>query len=179
MILEARKRAQQDSTATNTQLSSLRLATFRIELRQEIALSFMTNRPPYSLVEYCNIDRSLDQTDDWMWTDRMLAHTEDTLAFCNGGDDGGKTLRRWRELSEYNKAWETLVPPSFAPIYEESPSLDKGLVFPKIWFANDCHGMMPIYTILARQMFPFYGLTLYYSCWPSVLSDVPNPVVSS
>lgn len=136
MLVNARERARTHKSSTHT--SSLRTATLKIELRQEIHIAFMTNRPPPPLVEYCDIERSMDPTDDWTWTNRIVAHTADILTYCNG--DGNRSLERWRELWNYLDAWEGAIPPSFSPIYEESADPDKGQLFPVLWFANDCHG---------------------------------------
>jgi hypothetical protein len=108
MIVEARERARTQIANTPT-TSSLRFATLNIELRQEVHIAFMTNRPPPpSLVDYCDIDRSLEPTDDWMWAYRIIAHTADTLTYCNG--DSPKTLGRWNELWGYLDKWEKLTP---------------------------------------------------------------------
>lgn len=100
----------------------------------------MTNRPlPPCFVNYGDIDRTLEPTDDWMWTYRIIAHTADTLTYCNG--DGPKTLERWKELWEYLERWEKAISPSFRPIFEEDADPRNGKIFPDIWFANDCHGI--------------------------------------
>lgn len=89
-------------------------------------------------MEYCNIDRTLEPTDDWTWTFRIIAHTADTLTYCNG--DGPKTLGQWKELWEYLGRWEKAIPPSFRPIFEEDAGPENAKLFPELWFANDCHG---------------------------------------
>lgn len=136
MLVNARQAARVHSS---TNASSLRSATLLIELRQEIHIAFMTNRPPPPLVEYCNIDRSLEPADDWTWAKRMIAQTADILSYCNG--DGSKSLKRWSELRDYIGLWRAAVPPSFRPIYMEEANLESGLLFPIQWFTNDCHSL--------------------------------------
>lgn len=136
MIVAARERAR--AQALKTDPSTLRYAVLNIELRQEIHIAYLMNRPPHPFVQYCNIDRTLDPTDDWMWTWRMLAHTADILTYCNGG--GSKSQERWRELVECLEVWEDAVPASFRPFYEEDRDEENGKTFPELLFANDCHG---------------------------------------
>jgi hypothetical protein len=68
----------------------------------------------------------------------MIAHTADTLNYCNGS--GTKTHSQWRKLWEYLETWEKATPPSFRPVFEEASDPENGKIFPDIWFANDCHG---------------------------------------
>lgn len=136
--MQARERARLQ-TSTSSTTSSLRFATFNIELRQEIHIAFMMNRPlPLCFVGYSDIDCTLQPTDDWMWTYRISAHTAATLNHCNG--TGPKTLERWKELWEYLDRWEEAVPASFRPIFQEDADPTNGKLFPDVWLANDCHG---------------------------------------
>ena len=138
MLVEARERAR-TLISNNTTTSSLRFATLNIELRQEAHIAFMTNRPPPpSFVDYCDIDRTLEPTDDWMWTYRTIAHFADTLTYCNG--DSPKTVPRWKELWQYLDNWERLIPPSFRPMFDEPADPKQGRLFPEVWFSNECHG---------------------------------------
>ncbi|KAG0646332.1 hypothetical protein D0Z07_8091 [Hyphodiscus hymeniophilus] len=148
LLIEARERAcAQVSESCGT--SSLRSATFNIELRQEIHIAFMTNRPlPTCLVNYGDIDRTLEPTDDWMWTYRIIAHTADTLNYCNGS--GPKTPSHWEELWQYLETWEKALPSSFNPIFEEEADPSTGRIFPDIWLANDCHAAGHHYVAMCR-----------------------------
>ncbi|RDW65986.1 hypothetical protein BP6252_09621 [Coleophoma cylindrospora] len=146
MLVNARERARIHTSPTHT--SSLRTATLFIELRQEIHIAFMTNRPPPPLVEYCNIERSIDPADDWIWMNRIVAHTAEVLTYCNG--DGNKNLARWRENWDYLDAWEAAIPPSFNPIYEESADPSHGQLFPVLWFAIDCHAAGRQYLAISK-----------------------------
>lgn len=145
MILNARNHARSHPPDTP---SSLRFAVMNIELRQEIHIAFVTNRPPKPYTEYCNIDRTLEPTDDWTWTWRMLAHTADTLLYCNG--NGAKSLQRWMELVEYLDVWENAVPTSFRPFYYEKSEPMSGKMFPEMLFANDCHAAGHQYMSMSR-----------------------------
>ena len=147
MLVNARERARANPSL---HASTLRTATLIIELRQEIHIAFMTNRAPPPLAEYCDIDRSLDPADDWMWCNRMVAHTADVLTYCNG--DGSRTLEPWRELWKYLDIWEGAIPPSFNPVYEERADPDKGHLFPTLWLANDCHGELTSSTLMHNKL---------------------------
>ncbi len=138
ILMSARERAR---VYCDTMTSpSLRSATLNVELRQEIHIGFLTNRPPpASLIRYCNIDRSLDPASDWIWAWRVIAHAADILAYCNG--ESPKTTPMWRELWDSLDTWQRHLPPSFLPILEESACPENGKYLPDIWFANDCHGM--------------------------------------
>ncbi|KAL3421698.1 hypothetical protein PVAG01_05854 [Phlyctema vagabunda] len=145
MLVKARERAR---SHTPLSTSSLRTATLIVELRQEIHIAFMTNRPPPPLTEYCGIEHSIDAADDWTWTKRVVAHTAEILTYCNG--DGYKHSERWKELWAYLDAWEAAIPPSFNPIYEEGIDHCKEQIFPTLWFANDCHAAGGQYLAISR-----------------------------
>lgn len=134
MLVNAREAARVHPAA---QESSLRRATLLIELRQEIHIAFLTNRPPPPLVEYCNIDRNLEPANDWIWARRIIAHTSDTLTYCNGS--GNKSIEAWSKLMGYLDAWKAAVPPSFNPVYQEAANPETGKPFPTVWLVNDCH----------------------------------------
>jgi hypothetical protein len=137
MLVNAREAARVHSSA---QESSLRSATLFIELRQEIHIAFLTNRPPPPLVKYCNIDRNLEPASDWIWAKRIIAHTADILTYCNGTSN--KSTEAWTKLMEYLDAWKAAVPPSFKPIYHEAADPKRGRPFPTVWLANDCHSKL-------------------------------------
>lgn len=137
MIINARLRAPHLQTSTP---SSLRNAALKIELRQEVHIAFMSNQPACLLVPYCDIDRTLNATDDWTWAWRMIAHCSDTLMYCNGA--GPKTLERWQELWTYLEDWQHALPESFRPFWEQSADSAQGRWVPEVMFANDCHGML-------------------------------------
>jgi hypothetical protein len=145
MIVNARRRTRANPPDIP---STLRFAVLNIELRQEVHIAFVTNRPTDPWAEYGHIDRTFDPTDDWTWTWRMIAHTADTLTYCNG--DGSKSLESWNEMMEYLDSWATVVPPSFRPFYEEASEPRNGKLFPQLLFANDCHGKL-ILSITERQ----------------------------
>ena len=143
MLVNARETARIHPSARD---SGLRSATLFIELRQEIHIAFMTNRPPPPLVEYCNISRDLEIASDWIWARRMIAHTADVLTYCNGSDN--KSLEAWCKLMDYIVAWKAAAPPSFRPIYEEEADPKMGGLFPTVWFANDCHSKLSAHGLL-------------------------------
>jgi len=147
ILMSARERVRVNCATTTA--SSLRSATLNVELRQEIHIGFLTNRPPpASLIRYCNIDRSLDPASDWTWAWRVIVHAADVLAYCNG--DSPKTTTGWRELWKSLEIWKRHLPPSFTPIFEESVCPERGKFLPDIWFANDCHAAAHQYLSIAR-----------------------------
>ncbi|KAK9318765.1 hypothetical protein V1517DRAFT_334672 [Lipomyces orientalis] len=118
--------------------SSMRSAAFIVHLRQDIFVAFMTSTTVPPLPEDCDIDRSLDVADDWVWTLRMIIHTADVVNYCNG--DEPKTVANWEALMTYTEKWRELQPISFMPLFylpEDSTNLDR--MFPTIRLLNDCH----------------------------------------
>lgn len=91
-----------------------------------------------SNLDRCNIDRSLDPTDDCTWANRIVVHCAEVINFCFSDDD--HTVRRWAELKEYNQQWVKAVPGSFSPIYFQEAERESGEVFPQIWHIGDSHG---------------------------------------
>ncbi|TVY13716.1 hypothetical protein LARI1_G008533 [Lachnellula arida] len=94
--------------------SSLREACLVVGLRQDIFISFTTQRPLRPLAGYCHIDRSLSAADDWTWAHRIIAHTADILNYCYGNKPRG--VEAWKALNSYTDEWESLKPASFTPI---------------------------------------------------------------
>lgn len=80
----------------------------------------------------------LDPADDCTWANRIILHCAETLTFCYGED--GQTIEKYKELLDYNQAWQILTPPTFNPIYSKQPDRAKGEVFPAVWYLDDCIG---------------------------------------
>jgi len=140
--------AQERSTVS----SGLRQAAFWVGLRQEIYISFVNQRSVQSNLDRCNIDRSLDPTDDCTWANRIIVHCADVLTFCFRDHD--HTVRRWTELKGYNEQWVKAVPPSFSPIYYQDPEREKGEIFPQIWHIGDSHGKSDCLPTLSTHCYP-------------------------
>ncbi|KAE8453910.1 hypothetical protein EG329_007686 [Mollisiaceae sp. DMI_Dod_QoI] len=118
--------------------SSLCAASLRIELQQEVFISFVTRKPVRMLTEYCIDDRGLGPTDDWTWAYRTTACLADCLNLCYG-EKHQDHVQEHERLSNYVAAWAQNCPPTFKPIGCSRPDKDKGKILPKIWFLNDCH----------------------------------------
>lgn len=121
-------------------LSAIQLAAFRVVLRQEIILTFRNQRPIQLLEKYVQVDRSLDQDDDWSLAFHIFVLCAEVLTACYG--EGLKTPDRWDELENRLEAWIDSRPPTFDPLIYRAPSgeLPDGNVFPEILLLNDCHG---------------------------------------
>jgi hypothetical protein len=134
--------------------STFRNALFRVELRQEIHKAFILRKAPCFSVKYCEIDRTHSVTDDWEWTQRVIAQTADIMTHCFG-----KKAELWKQARGENipTRWHALsmdlldlmghLPPSFEPFYQEKEDPQNGRMFPTLWYANDCHGMNLSYHI--------------------------------
>ena len=115
--------------------SSFQAASFLVALRQEIFISFLTRRGLACTLDDCFIQRDVSPTDDWTWAHRMIVHTADILTSCYGPNP--LTAYRWKQLKDYADKWNIAKPSSFQPLF---CSLDVEETFPKLWYANDCHG---------------------------------------
>lgn len=105
-------------------------------LRQEIFISFLTRTPVQPLADFLPIDRTATSpADDYTWAVRAIALASDVVTFCYGPD--GRNVETWNRLREYLEDWERGRPASFGPLCYAK---DGHGAFPKIWFANDCHG---------------------------------------
>lgn len=111
----------------------------RLELRQEIIISFLTRKPVPMLTQYCDIDRGFGPSDDWTWTFRIIACLADCLNLCYG-EKRQDAVEEYERLFEYASEWARSCPPTLKPIGSSRPGSEKGEVLPKIWFLNDCHG---------------------------------------
>ncbi|KAM5341224.1 hypothetical protein ACJ41O_015333 [Fusarium nematophilum] len=108
---------------------SLCRASLLIAIRQEIFVSFNTQRPPQPLAWRCRIEKTTEPADDFTWAWRIVIHTEHVLSHVYGTRDP----LDWQELSVYLEEWTEKRPPSFNPIWRSEHN------FPEVWFANDYH----------------------------------------
>jgi hypothetical protein len=118
----------------------MQLAAFRVVLRQEIILTFRSQRPIQLLEKYVQVDQSLVEDDDWSLTFHLFVLCAEILTACYG--DGPKDPNTWTELENRLQTWIRSRPPTFDPLIYRAPSgqLPDGNVFPEILLLNDCHG---------------------------------------
>jgi len=114
-------------------------AAFWVGLRQEIYSAMMKNQSTQLSLEHCSIDRSLDPTSDYGWSNRAIVHCADVLNCCFG--DSGVSLRHWEELKQYGERWHEAIPSTFTPIYYRPPNREEREAFPEIWYSLGCHSM--------------------------------------
>ncbi|CAH0058641.1 unnamed protein product [Clonostachys solani] len=114
---------------------SLCQASLFVAIRQEIFICFKARKVPPPLSQYLDDgSRTIDPADDFTWTRRIVAHTEDVLTFAYGSQSRSK--ERWAELKAYLDSWDQHRPSSFDAIWSSG---DGEGGFPEMWFANDCH----------------------------------------
>ncbi|MCJ1259177.1 hypothetical protein MMC24_007013 [Lignoscripta atroalba] len=125
--------AQENSIAS----SGLRQAAFWVALRQEIYIAFFNQRTVHWNLDRCNIDRSLDLTDDCTHANRIIVHCAEVLQYCFGSNE--HSVARWEALKDYGEGWNQNAPPSFSPIFFQEPIRENGEVLPQIWHICDSH----------------------------------------
>ncbi|CAK7230473.1 hypothetical protein SCUCBS95973_007586 [Sporothrix curviconia] len=171
------------------QSSPIRQAVFRVALRQEIVISFRTQRPVQLLREYVRADHSLTAgsptsipgsgEDDWALAFHIFVLCAEVLTFCYGEDTDslGSTPatppQSWDDLAWRAQQWVDTVPLSYEPLLYRPPG--PGHVFPTIMLLNDCHACIAIaicgdlFTELEEQqaMFSILVKTDTELAWPT------------
>lgn len=125
-----------EAQASSGLQTSLQRAAFRVACRQEVYMAFIRQRP-FGMPSNFDNYRSLEPTDDHTWAHRSVVHCADVLMFCYG--EPGSTNLDYDSLVEYHHSWESLRPKSFEPIFERAADVEKGEVWPELWFLSDCH----------------------------------------
>lgn len=124
--------------AQDYQSSGIRQAAFRVVLRQEIVFAFKTQSPIQLLTEYVQVDRYMDQIDDWTSAFHIIVLCAEVLSYCYGDD--AKSANTWTQLTDRAQIWITSKPASFEPSYSMPRKMSQSQVFPQIWLLNECHG---------------------------------------
>ncbi len=128
--------------AQEYQPSSIGQAAFRVVLRQEIVVAFKTQSAIQLLPEYIQVDRSMEQSDDWTLAFHIIVLCAEVLSYCYG--DEPKTADAWHDLANRTQSWMDSKPTSFEPLQFVPCRTSDDQIFPEIWLLNDCHGMIPV-----------------------------------
>ncbi|KAI1008349.1 hypothetical protein LB504_001261 [Fusarium proliferatum] len=134
-----------DSTTTP---SSLRLASFWIGMRQEVTMSFASQRPVKIRLDHGFMDRSLSEADDDTWANRIIVHSADVINYCFGNT--GPNRHRYQELIDYDQAWLRARPVSWLPVAYSASGETLGEAFPYIIYLNHAVVIGQVHSIFAR-----------------------------
>ncbi|CVK97930.1 related to ARCA protein [Fusarium mangiferae] len=134
-----------DSTTTP---SSLRLASFWIGMRQEVTMSFASQRPVKIRLDHGFMDRSLSEADDDTWANRIIVHSADVINYCFGNT--GPNRHRYQELVDYDQAWLRARPVSWLPVAYSASGETLGEAFPYIIYLNHAVVIGQVHSIFAR-----------------------------
>ncbi|KAF5962913.1 ARCA-like protein [Fusarium bulbicola] len=134
-----------DSTTTP---SSLRLASFWVGMRQEVTMSFASQRPVKIRLDHAFMDRSLSEADDDTWANRIIVHSADVINYCFGNN--GPNGHRYQELVDYDQAWLRARPVSWLPIAYSASDETLGEAFPHIIYLNHAVVIGQVHSIFAR-----------------------------
>ncbi|KAM5378599.1 hypothetical protein ACJZ2D_004398 [Fusarium nematophilum] len=128
--------------------SSLRQASFWVGLRQEIYMSFVSQRPVKIKLDHLFIDRLFSPADDDTWANRIIIHCAEVINYCFG--DGGRSKGEYQDLLDYDQAWLRARPVSWLPIAYSEPEETLGEVFPHVVYLNHAVVIGLVHSIFAR-----------------------------
>lgn len=115
---------------------SLSAASYWVGLRQEIYSAMSTQSPVKMSLDHFIVDRSLEPTDDYTWSNRAVVNLADVLNFCFA--EAAPSSSRWVYLNEQCSRWDEMRPPSFEPFYSKERVAPEA--FPQVWYHSSCHG---------------------------------------
>jgi hypothetical protein len=149
------------SSPSGGALSPFRQACFRVALRQEVTSAFTKQRTIRMPLDAWAPLRSWGDAEDVVWTDRLVLFCADVLQFCFGDEAPGARSRtdRWKELKDFETAWEMCKPVSFSPLREQEADGTHG-VFPLIWLFSEVNVSATQYLDLARILLTVYDPTI-------------------
>ncbi|KAF9887607.1 hypothetical protein FE257_009820 [Aspergillus nanangensis] len=114
----------------------LRQAAFWVGFRQEFHMAFSQQRPFNLPVGICNQYRTGHSPPDHVWVNRLLIICALVVQYCF--DDQPSTVG-YDDIVDRRNTWLSSCPPSFAPVYFEAADSARGVLFPKMWYLDDCH----------------------------------------
>lgn len=132
--------AQASLALTST---GLRHAAFWIGFRQEFHTAFSQQRSFRLSLDICESYLSWYTAPDYISVNRLLIIASHVLQYCYDDQDQ-TTLSRFEELVSIYNRWMEGRPLSFFPVYSDAPNKDRGDIFPRKWYLDNCH-------ILAEQ----------------------------
>ncbi|KAL4807718.1 hypothetical protein BDV18DRAFT_107414 [Aspergillus unguis] len=134
-------RAQASSALDSSCLASvsIRQSAFWVGFRQEFNLAFAQQRTTRLPLEISAKYLEFSETDDYIWTNRLIVFGARILNYCYGQLQPGPD-DEYSELVQLRDQWVASRPRSFAPFYsKESSHSSSSDIFPKIWYMEDCH----------------------------------------
>ncbi len=137
---------------------SFRHAVFRMALRQEVTSAFLKQRSVQLPLDAWASQRSFDEADDSVWTDRLVLYCADVLQYCFGEEhmSGRTRMELWQELKSFGELWEVSKPLSFHHIQYQEPNRTEGYCFPRIWYMSGGHVLGMQHLDLARILLTVY-----------------------
>lgn len=118
--------------------SGLRHAAFWVGFRQEFHIAFSQQRSFHISLRVCDSYLSWDAAPDHVLVNQLLIIAAHVLQYCY--DDRDKPIiYRYEDLVALHHCWIEGRPLSFFPIYSDAPNRDKGEIFPRKWYLDDCH----------------------------------------
>ena len=113
----------------------LRLAAFWVGLRQEVYVSFVTQRAVLLPFQKSITDIVFHSCNEDDWANRVVIHCAQALSYCFGAEQGQRGLERYHELMQYTEDWMANVPQEFSPLFRSTEMTDS--VFPEILYCSD------------------------------------------
>ncbi|KAJ6009107.1 hypothetical protein N7499_000939 [Penicillium canescens] len=116
----------------------LRSAAFWVGFRQEFHMAFSQQRSFHLPLGICESYLSGDVAPDHVLVNRLIVICAHIVQYCYD-EQAQRSSIRYEELVNLYHQWLKNRPASFLPIYSADPKKEKGGIFPRRWYLNDCH----------------------------------------
>ncbi|KAH8423675.1 uncharacterized protein LDX57_001432 [Aspergillus melleus] len=116
----------------------LRQAVFWTGFRQEFHMAFSQQRPFRLPLDTCQRYRPEENSPDYVWVNYLLVICAQIVQYCFN-DQYQRSYTGYEDLVERRNRWLRSCPSSFSPVYFEQPDHNRGELFPKMWYLDDCH----------------------------------------